>query len=464
MLIFPDGFTWGVATASYQIEGGADEDGRGPSIWDTFSHTPGKVRNGDTGDVACDHYHRWQQDIALMADLGVTAYRFSIAWPRVVPVGRGAVNEAGLDFYDRLIDGLLEAGITPYPTLFHWDLPQALDDEGGWTVRSTAEAFADYAAVVVSRLGDRVKTWVTLNEPWVVSHLGYGTGEHAPGHADWSEVWPVTHHLLLGHGWAVERIRESTPGADVGIVVNLEPQYPASQHPADVEATRLADGYWNRWFLDPLAGRGYPEDAVADAGWRQAEVRPGDLEAIAAPLDLLGVNFYSRKIIRSSDLADDERPGTPPEPTETTEMGWEVYPEGLYDILMKVHTDYDFPPVYITENGAAYPDEVVEGRIEDDDRIWYFGRHFVQLHRAIESGIPVCGYFAWSLIDNFEWAHGYSKRFGLAYVDYATQERIVKKSGEWYRAVISANGVESPSLQPPASSPQPGDGSPPVVG
>ncbi|NNC93713.1 MAG: beta-glucosidase [Acidimicrobiia bacterium] len=442
MLRFPNRFTWGVATASYQIEGAVDEGGRGPSIWDTFSHTPGKVHQGDTGDIACDHYHRWQEDIGLMVDLGVDAYRFSIAWPRVLPGGRGPLNAAGLDFYDRLVDGLLAAGITPFPTLYHWDLPQALDDEGGWTVRSTAEAFAEYAAAVVDRLGDRVGHWLTVNEPWVVSHNGYGTGEHAPGHRDWSEAWSVAHHLLLGHGWAVERIREAAPDARIGIVLNLEPQYPASSHPADIAATRLADGYWNRWFLDPLAGRGYPTEAVADAGWSQQEVRPGDLEAIAAPLDFLGVNFYSRQVIRSAGLTDEERPGTPPSPLEVTEMGWEVYPEGLYDILMKVHSDYGFPLIYITESGAAYPDVLIDGRVEDDDRISYLHRHLSQLHRAIDAGVPVQGYFLWSLMDNFEWARGYSKRFGIAYVDYPTQERIVKKSGEWYSRVIAGNGVE----------------------
>jgi beta-glucosidase len=460
MLRFPEGFTWGVATASYQIEGAVAEDGRGPSIWDTFSHTPGKVFDGDTGDIACDHYHRWRDDVGLMTDLGVDAYRFSIAWPRVIPNGRGAVNAAGLDFYDRLVDGLLAAGITPFPTLYHWDLPQALDDDGGWTARGTAEAFAEYAATVAGRLGDRVKHWVTLNEPWVVSHNGYGTGVHAPGHNDWSEARTVAHHLLLGHGLAVERIRDATPRARVGIVLNLEPQYPASSHPADLAATRLADGYWNRWYLDPLAGRGYPTDAVADAGWSQQEVRPEDLETIAAPLDFLGVNFYSRKIIRSGDLTDADRPEIPPEPTETTEMGWEVYPEGMYDILLKVHTDYDFARVYITESGAAYPDELIDGGVEDDDRIFYLQRHFTQLHRAIEAGVPVKGYFLWSLMDNFEWAYGYSKRFGLIYMDYETQQRIVKKSGEWYSRVISANGVESAGPRPPAPGPRPETPSP----
>jgi beta-glucosidase len=443
MLSFPDSFIWGVATASYQIEGAVDEDGRGPSIWDTFSHTPGKVRDGDTGDVACDHYHRWQSDIGLMKDMGVSAYRFSIAWPRVLPDGGGPVNQDGLDFYDRLVDGLLEAGITPYPTLYHWDLPQVLDDEGGWLVRGTPEAFAAYTEAVVDCLGDRVKNWATINEPWVVSHQGYGTGEHAPGHTDWSEVWPVTHHLLLAHGLAVERIRGLVPDARVGIVLNLEPQYPASTHPADIDATRLADDYWNRWFLDPLAGRGYPDDAVADSGWDQREIQAGDLEVIATPLDLLGVNFYSRKIIANPDLPAAERPGTPPEPTEFTEMGWEVYPEGLYDILMKVKTDYDFPPIYITESGVACADVLVDGAVDDDDRIFYFHRHFAQLHRAIEAGVDVRGYFAWSLMDNFEWAHGYSKRFGLAYVDYDTQDRTLKKSGTWYSRVIAANAIEN---------------------
>jgi beta-glucosidase len=443
MLRFPEGFAWGVATASYQIEGAVDEDARGPSIWDTFSHTPGKVHQGDTGDIACDHYHRWQEDIGLMADLGVEAYRFSIAWPRVVPTGSGPVNQPGLDFYDRLVDGLLEAGITPFPTLYHWDLPQSLNDAGGWLNRDTASALADYAHVVADRLGDRVTNWMTINEPWVVAHNGYGTGEHAPGHTDWSEVWPVTHHLLVAHGLATQAVRVAAPNARVGIVLNLEPQYPASDHPADLEATRLADGTWNRWFLDPISGRGYPEDAVAAVEWDRAEVVDGDRELIAAPTDFLGVNFYSRRIVRSGELAEEDRPGSPPEPAELTDMGWEVYPEGLYDILTRVDRDYRFSDIYITESGAAYPDELVDGRVEDDDRISYLQRHLTQLHRALEGGVPVRGFFAWSLMDNFEWARGYSKRFGLTYVDYATQERIIKKSGEWYSRVIAANGVEN---------------------
>lgn len=442
MLSFPDDFIWGVATASYQIEGAVAEDGRLPSIWDTFSHTPGKVLGGDTGDVACDHYHRWESDIALMQALGVGAYRFSIAWPRVLPEGRGAVNEPGLDFYDRLVDGLLEAGLKPFPTLYHWDLPQALDDQGGWLNRATAEAFAEYTEAVVARLGDRVNHWVTFNEPWVIANQGYGTGDHAPGHADPSEVWPVSHHLYVGHGLAVDRIRALAPDAEVGIVLNLQPQYPASSHPADVAETRLADGYWNRWYLDPLAGRGYPADCLTDSGWNQDVVLDGDAELMAAPIDFLGVNYYSRTVVRSPTVAEHDRIDSVPDPVETTEMGWEVYPDGLNDILRKVQDDYDFPKVFITENGAAYPDELIDGRVEDDDRILFLDRHFRQLHRAIDSGVPVRGYFLWSLMDNFEWAFGYSKRFGIYYVDYPTQQRIRKKSGDWYAQVISRNGLE----------------------
>lgn len=441
MLSFPAGFKWGVATASYQIEGAVAEDGRSPSIWDTFSHTPGKVRNGDTGDVACDHYHCWQSDIDLMRSLGVQAYRFSVAWPRVLPGGSGPVNLAGLDFYDRLVDGLVEAGIVPFPTLYHWDLPQPLDDRGGWLARETAEAFAEYAGVVAGRLGDRVQSWVTLNEPWVISHLGYGSGEHAPGHKNWDEVWPVTHHLLLGHGLAVERIRAAAPGSSVGLVLNLEPQYPASKSPDDLAATRLADGYWNRWFLDPIAGRGYPADVLTDCGWDQVQVRSGDMETIAAPVDLLGINFYSRKVIAGSAEPVATRAGERFGAAETTAMGWEVYPEGLYDILARIHTEYAFPILYITENGAAYEDQIVAGRVEDEERISYIQRHLEQVHRAIGAGVPVRGYFAWSLMDNFEWAYGYTKRFGLIRVDFQTQERTVKRSGEWYARVVAGNQV-----------------------
>jgi beta-glucosidase len=441
MTRFPDGFTWGVATASYQIEGAVAEDGRKPSIWDTFSHTPGNVHNGDTGDVACDHYHRWEVDIELMKSLGVGAYRFSIAWPRVVPDGTGAVNQAGLDFYDRLVDGLLAAGITPFPTLYHWDLPQALDDEGGWLVRSTAQAFAAYAEAAVSRLGDRVRHWVTFNEPWVVANNGHRYGTHAPGRTNRDEVWPVSHHLYAAHGLAVPRMREAAPDVEIGMVLNLEPQFPASDHPVDVAATHLRDGYLNRWYLDPLAGRGYPADCVADSGWAQDEVLAGDLELIAAPLDFLGVNFYSRRIVRSDELPEPDRVDPLPDPVEFTQMGWEVYPEGMYDILMKVHREYDFSKIFITENGAAYPDQLVDGQVADDDRISYLDRHCRQLHRALEDGVPVTGYFLWSLLDNFEWQYGYSKRFGIYYTDFETQDRILKKSGEWYSRVIAANGL-----------------------
>ncbi len=441
MLEFPSDFTWGVATASYQIEGAVAEDGRLPSIWDTFSSTPGKVLNGDTGDVTCDHYHRWEDDIALMQRLGVDSYRFSIAWPRIVPEGRGSTNQAGLDFYDRLVDGLLSAGITPYVTLYHWDLPQMLDESGGWLNRDTPSAFADYAGVIAGRLGDRVTNWMTINEPWVISHLGYGTGEHAPGHTAWTEVWPVSHHVLLAHGLATQAVRAAVPQAKVGIVLNLEPQYSASKHPADVAATALEDGKWNRWFLDPISGRGYPADVVEEVAWDQAQVKEGDMETVATPSDFLGVNFYSRKIVRSPDLSEAERPGTPPEPSEFTEMGWEVYPLGLYDMLTRLNRDYSFSDIYITENGAAYPDQVTEVGVQDTERIAYLECHLEQLQRAIEAGSPVRGYFAWSLLDNFEWAYGYSRRFGLTYVDFATQERILKASGEWYADVTRRNAV-----------------------
>ncbi|MEE8331431.1 MAG: GH1 family beta-glucosidase, partial [Acidimicrobiia bacterium] len=427
----------------YQIEGAVTAGGRLPSIWDTFSHTGGKVRDGDTGDVACDHYHRWRHDIRLMKELGVAGYRFSIAWPRIFPEGRGRSNPEGLAFYDRLVDGLLEAGITPYATLYHWDLPQMLYDQGGWLNRDTAAAMADYAAAVAGRLGDRVKDWMTINEPWVASHLGHGTGEHAPGHTDWAEVWPVAHHLLVAHGLSTQAVRATVPSARVGIVLNLEPQYPASQHPLDIAATRLADGTWNRWFLDPISGRGYPEDATAAVEWDQAQVRDGDLDLIATATDFLGVNFYSRKIIRSEELAEADRPGRPPQPEETTEMGWEVYPEGLYDMLTRVQTDYEFPLIYVTENGAAFADELVDGEVHDPARISYLERHLAQVHRAIDAGVPVAGYFAWSLMDNFEWGHGYSKRFGLTYVDYISQDRIVKASGRWYADVIQRGGLRT---------------------
>lgn len=443
---FPDGFLWGTATSSYQIEGAWDEDGKGESIWDRFSHTPGKVKNGDTGDVANDHYHRWPEDVALMQDLGLQAYRFSIAWPRILPVGRGQVNQAGLDFYSRLVDKLLAANITPFVTLYHWDLPQALQDEGGWAVRSTAEAFVEYADVISRHLGDRVKNWITHNEPWVTAFMGYDSGLHAPGIRDFGTAVSASHHLLLSHGWSVPVIRQNSPEAQVGITLNLIPFVPASPSAADYQAMRFGDGYFNRWFLDPLYGRHYPADMV-QAYHEQGHlphgldfVQDGDLETIAAPTDFLGINYYMRGIARDENAADN-LPPTIIKRDEITEMGWEVYAPGLYDILNRLHFDYQPPKLYITENGVSYSDGPDgNGRIADTRRLTYLRDHFATAHQAIQNGVPLAGYFVWSLMDNFEWAHGFSQRFGIIWVDYKTQERLPKDSALWYKGVIAQNG------------------------
>ena len=440
---FPPDFIWGAATASYQIEGAWDEDGKGESIWDRFSHTPGKIANGDTGDVAADHYHRWREDVALMKEIGLHAYRFSTAWPRLLPEGRGGVNPPGLDFYDRLVDGLLEAGIEPFVTLYHWDLPQALQDQGGWPARATAEAFVEYADLASRTLGDRVKHWITLNEPFVSAILGYLEGQHAPGHSDLDETLAAAHNLLLAHGWAVPVIRRNSPGAQVGIAPNLGGQFPASPSAADRAAAWRQDGVINRWFLDPLSARGYPADIVRRHGRPMAFVQEGDLDAIATPLDFLGVNYYTRGVVRSTEVPEAENaPRTVFPSPDRTEMGWEVYPEGLYELLVRLHFDYGFPTLYVTENGAAYPDQNgPDGKVDDPLRVAFLKSHLGQAARAIAAGVPLRGYFAWSLMDNFEWAHGYSKRFGLIYVDYQTQRRILKTSAHWYRRVIAAGAV-----------------------
>jgi beta-glucosidase len=440
---FPPDFIWGAATASYQIEGAWDEDGKGESIWDRFSHTPGNIANGDTGDVACDHYHRWREDVALMKEIGLQAYRFSIAWPRLLPEGRGRANPPGLDFYDRLVDELLEAEIEPFVTLYHWDLPQALQDQGGWPARSTAEAFVEYADLASRTLGDRVTYWMTLNEPFVSAIVGYLEGRHAPGHSDLDETLAAAHHLLLAHGWAIPVIRRNSPDAQVGIVLNLSGQTPASPSAADRAAAWQGDGILNRWFLDPLSARGYPADIVQHHGRPMDFVQAGDLEAIAAPLDFLGVNYYTRGVVRSSVVPEAENAPRAVFPNpERTEMGWEVYPEGLYELLGRVHFDYRFPALYVTENGAAYPDQIgPDGRVDDPSRVAYLKTHFTEAARAIAAGVPLRGYFVWSLMDNFEWAHGYSKRFGLVYVDYRTQRRVLKTSAHWVRRVIAANAV-----------------------
>ncbi len=439
---FPEGFLWGAATAAYQIEGAAYEDGRGESIWDRFSHTPGKTANGDTGDVACDHYHLWRDDIGLMKELNLQAYRFSIAWPRILPQGRGRPNDAGLDFYDQLVDGLLEAGITPWVTLYHWDLPQVLEDEGGWTSRATAEAFAEYTRVVTSRLGDRVKHWITLNEPWCSAFLGYRIGHHAPGHTSTKEALQATHTLLLAHGMAVPIIRENSPDAQVGIVLNPAQIYPDTQSEEDRAAAHRFDGFFNRWFLDPLYGRGYPQDIAELYGAEGPRTLPQDFEVIAAPTDFLGVNYYNPTFVRHSPEDEPYHIASVRREGEYTEMDWLVYPQGLYDLLQRLHRDYPTGLLYVTENGAAYPDEPPrDGRVIDTQRLSYYAGHLDACARAIADGAPLRGYFAWSLMDNFEWAFGYTRRFGIVYVDYATQQRTIKDSGRWYSQVITQNSL-----------------------
>lgn len=427
---FPGHFVFGVATSSYQIEGAAHEDGRGPSIWDTFCREPGRVLDGSSGDVACDHYHLWREDLDLIRSLGVDAYRFSVAWPRVQPDGGGAVNARGLDFYERLVDGLLERSLKPYATLYHWDLPQALQDAGGWANRDTAHRFADYARIVAGRLGDRVASYATLNEPWCSSVLSYQLGEHAPGLRDRKLALAAAHHLLLGHGEAVSAMRGVVREAQLGIVLNLQPTYPASERPEDVAAARWADGTFNRWFLDPLLRGEYPADVWDAYGGDVPGVQPGDLARIAQPLDFLGVNYYSRSV---NGAAGNVRPAD----SGYTQMGWEVYPQGLTDLLVRLQQEYPVPPLLVTENGAAYPDAPSGDRVHDAERVRYFQLHLEAVARAVQQGADVQGYFAWSLLDNFEWAYGYSRRFGLVYVDYATQQRVLKDSARWYQGFLS---------------------------
>lgn len=435
---------WGAATASYQIEGAWNEDGKGESIWDRFSHTPGRVQDGDTGDVACDHYHRWREDIDLMKELGLQAYRFSIAWPRVLPEGRGRINRSGLDFYDRLVDGLLEANIVPYATLYHWDLPQALEDDGGWLARPVVEAFVEYTDIVTRTLGDRVKYWITLNEPWVSAFVGYREGRHAPGHTDLHKAIAASHHLLLSHGQAVPVIRANSAGASVGITLNLTPKEPASPSVHDRRAAFWEDGYLNRWFLDALAGRGYPQDIVNSFGDAMQFVQPGDMDLIATPIDFLGINYYHRDIVRSTEVSEEENhPRTVFCEDAVTEMDWEVYPRGIYNLLGRLYFEYNIPAVYITENGAAFPDKFNgDGSIHDLERLDYIKSHLQMVHKAIQIGLPVKGYFTWSLMDNFEWGFGYSKRFGIVHVDYETQKRTPKLSAAWYRRAIQANSAD----------------------
>ena len=419
---------YGVAMASYQVEGAVAEGGRGESIWDVFCRRAGAVAGGDTGDVACDHYHRWREDLDLMASLGVESYRFSIAWPRVQPDGRGPLNPAGVDWYRRLCEGLLERGIEPVATLYHWDLPQARQAVGGWAVRDTAERFAEYAALMASELGEVVEGWITHNEPWVVAFLGHAEGVKAPGIRDWPTALRVSHNLLLSHWLAVPALRETAP---VGITLNLAPV-----RSDDAAAAERMDGYMNRWFLDPLLRGAYPADMVAHYERRFGAL---DLEVLDAPLDFLGVNYYSPQRVRADPARQPLELGRVAPVGRTTAMGWEVDPGGLHELLVRLRRDYGDVPIYITENGAAFDDPpVVNGTLEDPRRVEYLRSHLDALARAIADGVDVRRYFAWSMLDNFEWEHGYAKRFGLVYVDFATQRRVLKRSGLWYRDFIAA--------------------------
>lgn len=446
-LIFPDHFTWGAATSSYQIEGAPAADGKGESIWDRFTHTPGNTWNEENGDLACNHYHLYPDDVQLMADLGLQSYRFSISWPRIFPAGGGKPNQKGIDFYRRLVDLLVQHGIKPAVTLYHWDLPQALQDNGGWANRDTARYFEHYAAYVFENLDLPVDLWVTLNEPWVSAFLGHALGVHAPGDNDFSKALQVSHHLLLAHGLAVRSFRESgRKNEPIGITLNLAPVHPASDSDADKNQARRADGFMNRWFLDPVFTGTYPRDMVEifSRSFEMPVIIEEDGAIISSPVDFLGVNNYTRIVVRAGS-SDDDFMGSPVNPpdAEYTEMGWEIYPQGIYELLIRLHNEYQPPKLYITENGAAFADKVNEfGEINDSQRIDYLQAYIREAWNALQDGVPLEGYYAWSLLDNFEWSFGYSKRFGLVYVDFSTLQRIPKNSAYWYRDLISRNGLE----------------------
>ena len=439
----PSDFLWGAATSAFQTEGSPSADGRLPSIWDDFGRTPGAVEGGD---VACDSYRRWPEDLDLLRQLGATSYRFSIAWPRIQPTGRGSANVAGLDHYDKMVDDLLAAGIRPFTTLYHWDLPSALQHTGGWTSRDTSYLFAEYAALVADRLGDRVSEWVTLNEPVCSAWIGHLEGRMAPGIRDLRSAVHASHHLLLAHGLAVQALRSAaTTTPSVGIVNNLSPCEPATDTPSDIEAAMRADGHINRWWLDPLVGRGYPADMVELYGIELPVVQ-GDMETIATPLDFLGLNYYFRQMIAAdTTVATLGFRQVPVEGATTTALGWEVHPAGMEEMLLRLTKDYDAPALYVTESGSAWTDEPdANGYVADHERTAYLLDHVDAVANAVAQGAPVRGYFAWSLLDNFEWAYGYWPRFGLAYVDYATQRRVLKLSGETYRDLIDRNRAAQP--------------------
>lgn len=456
--VFPHGFLWGTATAAYQVEGATNDDGRGPCIWDTFVHTPGTILGGDTAEIADDHYHRYPQDVSLMKELGLNGYRFSVAWPRLQPAGSGPINPRGLSFYDRLLDELAAAGITPFVTLYHWDLPQPLEDQGGWPSRDTAYRFADYATAVNESFADRVTDWTTLNEPWCSAFLGYASGVHAPGRAEPAASIRAAHHLLLGHGLAVDQMRTTRPDLRYGISVNLYPTDPATDSDADRDAARRVDGLSNRIFLDPLLRGHYPADVLQDLGSLVEGdlMQPGDGAIIAAPLDFLGVNYYSRHVV-AARTDEDPVPGNPSwvgspnvkavlRGVPVTSMGWEIDAAGLTETLLRLTQEYHAPPLYVTENGAAFNDVVGDdGIVHDHHRSNYLREHFDAAADAVAEGVDLRGYFVWSLMDNFEWAWGYSRRFGLIHLDYDTQVRTIKDSGRWYSQFIAAHTAESRS-------------------
>jgi beta-glucosidase len=431
---FPPDFVWGVATSSFQIEGAAHEDGKGPSIWDTFCQQPGAIADASNGDVACDHVHRLEADLDLIASLGVDAYRFSVSWPRVQPLGQGAWNEAGLAFYDRLVDGLITRGIKPYLTLNHWDLPQALQEQGGWADRATVQHFVDYALGMHQRLGSRVVAITTHNEPWVMAHLGHETGLFAPGIQHRATAMQVSHHLLLSHGLAVRALRDAGCTARLGIVLNLSPVQAASPSAEDRAAARLEDGKLVRWYMDPLYTGRYPQDVLDHLGDDSPVVAPGDMDAISTAMDFMGINYYSRSVVQAQGHFDVKTSGL-----SLTEMGWEIYPQGLTELLLRLAHDYPVPPLYVTENGGAFPDPVsADGLVHDADRTHYIAHHIAAVGEALRQGVPMAGYMVWSLLDNFEWASGYVKRFGIVHMDYDTQQRTPKDSARWYQAFLRA--------------------------
>ncbi len=437
---FPRDFLWGAATAAYQIEGGWAADGKGESNWDKFSHIPGRILNGDTGDVACDHYHLWSEDVELMRSLNLRSYRFSVSWPRVMPAGRGQVNMPGLDFYDRLVDSLLAARIEPFITLFHWDLPDELEKLGGWTNRDVGAYFADYAAAMVRRLGDRVRFWTTLNEPAVFTFEGYRSGAHPPGLTDEKLALQAAHNALVAHGLAAQALRASCSEAQVGIGLSLWPSEPAGSSAAEKDMAELMWQKGQSWFVDPLLRGHYPVLAWQAYKGQTPDVAAGDMALIAQKLDFFGVNYYSRNLIGESGIVN------PVAGAEYTEMGWEVTPATLGRLLYRLHNEYRLPPVYITENGAAFADEVsADGCVHDPRRLEFIRNHLITVYKAIAAGVDVRGYFVWSLLDNFEWLYGYSKRFGLVHVDHSSQKRIIKDSGNWYSQAIRRNGFATAS-------------------